>query len=295
MVKPIRFVFNEKIKWKAKALKQLVNDSVAKCMDSNNCPMCSYTIIVNNDEFQSLFNSPEVSSVLNDHKFGKFLILDQNGFKETSKEIFKKLLNFNKTDFIFFISSSYIKRFKNHPYIKAYIDTSQIQFEENNPNHCHKIIADYYRSLIPNNKEFYLHHFTIKKESGNYYGLIFGTSHTFGMEKFLKVCWKIDNQSGESNCNIYDDWRKNETLFYNSMKPKKIVMMEEKIRNKILSSEIKDNISGFKYTMNVGCEPKLFTNVVKKLEDVNLICRHGELNYRSTSIHKVHRYTIEVL
>ena len=293
--KPIRFVFNEKIKSKAETLKKRMDDMLSKCMHTNNCEMCSYTIDVRNEEFQSLFNSPEVSSILSDNKFGKFLLLDQNGFKETSEEIFQKLLTFHKTDFIFFISSSYVKRFKDHPYTKAYIDTSRIQFEETYPKNCHKIIADYYRSLIPNNQEFYLHHFTIKKESGNYYGLIFGTAHSFGMEKFLSVCWKKDTQSGESNCNIYDDWRSDETLFYNHIEPKKIVIMKKKIRNKILSGQIVDNISGFKFTMSVGCEQKTCTHVVKKLEKEGLISRQGQLTYSSNSIHKVFRYTIKVL
>ena len=72
------------------------------------------------------------------------------------------------------------------------------------PEECHRLLAEYYRSLIPENIEYYLYSFTIKKGS-NYYGLIFGSSHSLGMEKFLRVCWKYDIYSGDSNCNLDDD------------------------------------------------------------------------------------------
>lgn len=87
------------------------------------------------------------------------------------------MVNFPRTDFIFFISSSFIKRFKEHPNTKEHIDTQQIKFDESQPKECHRIIADYFKKLVPEDKEYYVHHFTIHKENtGNYYGLIFGTN-----------------------------------------------------------------------------------------------------------------------
>ena len=54
---------------------------------------------------------------------------------------------------------------------------------------------------IPIGKEYFLAPFSIKKPSG-IYGLIFGTNHTLGIEKFLRVCWKHDKLTGEANFDI---------------------------------------------------------------------------------------------
>jgi len=204
-----------------------------------------------------------------------------------------QLVNAPKTDFIFFISSSFIRRFKEHPATKQYFNTSKIHFDESQPKECHRQIAQYYRNIIPADKDYYLHHFTIQK-GANYWGLIFGTSHSLGMEKFLKVCWDKDKLSGESNCNINNDFQAG-TLFYNEMETVKRQTMESDVRNKILSKSIVDNVNGLKYVLKNGCLPELFTAVVKKMESEKLITRIGDLNYSSTNIHKVKQYTINVL
>ena len=96
--------------------------------------------------------------------------------------------------FIFFISSSFIKWFRDVDAVKAYIDTDRLDFKGKKPKECHRIIADNFRNLIPADKE-YIHHLTIQKET-NYYGLIFGTSHALGRKKFIKVCeWIYSNLS----------------------------------------------------------------------------------------------------
>ncbi len=47
--------------------------------------------------------------------------------------------------------------------------------------------------------------------------------------------------------------------------------------------------------MHKGCEPKLFTEVVKELESKNEIERLGDRNYSSTNIHRVKEYQIKRL
>ena len=155
------------------------------------------------------------------------------------------------------------------------------------------MIANYYQSLVPIDKEYYLHNFTIQK-GANYWGLIFGTNHSLGMEKFLKVCWEKDKFSGESNCNIDNDFQK-DSLFYTETETVKKQTMETDIKNRILSKEISDNISGMKYALKNGCLPELFTSVVKKLEAEKKIFRTGEPNYSSTNIHNAKQYKISLL
>jgi three-Cys-motif partner protein len=293
--KNIIFAFNEKMQRKEKALESNVCDFVNKC-ETENCQLegCVYNYRnFKQDEFKEVFQNINFQSVLKNKNYGKFILLDQYGFSQVDEDIFKQLVNAPKTDFIFFISTSFIKRFKEHPATKRYFDTAKINFDENKPKECHRLIAQYYKDIVSPNKEYYLHHFTIQK-GANYWGLIFGTNHTLGMEKFLKVCWIKDKLSGESNCNIDNDFQKG-SLFYTETETIKKQTMEKEIKNKILSKEISDNITGLKYVLKNGCLPELFTDVVKKLEKEKNIKRTENLNYSSTNIHNVKQYKIEVL
>ena len=289
--KEINFIFNEAKPRKSKKLEENVINYIEECKSKNNCETCSYNYEIKNFEFKDILNDTNIKSILKNKEFGKFVILDQYGFKEVDDDIFRQLISFPKADFIFFITSSSINRFKKHPNIIKYIDTSKIEFDD--PKEIHRAVTKYFRDLIPKGKEYYLHNFSIKKEnSGNYYGLIFGSNHTLGMEKFLKVCWKHDKLSGEANYNIDDNFEKG-TLFYEKQNIKKDLISKE-IENEILSGSITSNIDGLKYAMLKGCEPKLFTEVVKKLEKNNKIERLGDKNYSSTNIHRVKKYKIGI-
>ena len=295
ITKPISFSFNESLKNKADELEQNVLEHIKKCEFNNSCGGCVYDYSISQAEFKTIFQKAEIKSILENKKIGKFILLDQYGFSQIDDEIFQKLISYPTTDFIFFISSSFIKRFQEHPSVKAYIDTERINFDESKPKECHRVIADYFRKSIPYNKEYYLHHFSIQKElgKGNYYGLILGSNHTLGMEKFLKVCWQKDTLSGEANFNINDDFEP-DTLFFNGESSNKKEEVETDIKKKVLNGEIKNNIIGLKYTLLKGCEPILFTNVIKKLEKSGKIHRTGELNYSSSNIHRIKKYYIHL-
>jgi three-Cys-motif partner protein len=292
--KQICFAFNEKEKAKQELLVENVKGFMSDCLIQNcNSEKCIYNYAnFRQMEFKDIFQNNHFQSVLNNVNYGKFILLDQYGFSQVDEDIFLKLVNAPKTDFIFFISSSFVRRFKEHPVINQYFDTAKINFDSK-PKECHQLIAQYYRDIIPHDKEYYLHHFTIQK-GANYWGLIFGTNHTLGMEKILKVCWDKDKLSGESNCNINNDFQVG-TLFYNENKTVKKQAVETDIQNKILTGEISDNKSGLKYALRNGCMPELFTLVVKRLESKKKITRTGELNYSSTNIHKVKQYRINII
>ena len=231
--------------------------------------------------------------ILQNNEIAKFLFLDQYGIKEINKEVFNTLINSPKTDFIFFISSSIVKRFKDIPEIKQYIDINNINVVENGYDKSHLVVLEYYKSLIPKDMEYYIHGFSIKR-GANYYGLIFGSSHTLGMEKFLNVCWKHDQNSGESNHNINND-----DTFFGIKSNNKKTMIENNIRSLILNKQITTNIDGFKYAMKNGCKPELFKKVIKEMEKDKKVelksCNNLKVSYASTNIHKVDKYTIEVL
>ncbi len=131
------------------------------------------------------------------------MFIDQYGIKEVTQEIFKKLTALKRTDFLFFISSSFVRRFAKLEEFARYISVNKKEFDESRPEHSHRVVLDYYRSKL-DGSEYFLAPFSIKKGS-NIYGLIFGSNSSVGMEKFLEAAWAIDKNTGEANFNIDND------------------------------------------------------------------------------------------
>lgn len=284
--KKIVFAFNEKIKKKSKELEKNVKQFVGNCLQNCQREKCVYEHHFGNFDFKEAFNRPNVLEIMNNKKYSKFVLLDQYGFKEVDNDVFTQLINFPKTDFIFFISSSFINRFQNHASIKKYIETEKIEFKKSEPKHCHKLISQYFKNTIPKNKEYYLHQFSIKKGT-NYYGLIFGTSHSLGMEKFLKVCWDKDKMAGEANFDINDDFKIG-TLFYEEQFSNKIQKFKEELYNKILSKDIITNIQGLKFTLKYGIQTKTYLETILDfLKSDKIKITKGKINNKISSIHRL--------
>lgn len=291
----VSFAFNEYEPLKREELEANVSKEFELCKSECSESRCPFegSFYYGQNDFSTLINSSEnFNQILSNKSCAKFILLDQYGFKQINDDVFLKLVDSPNTDFIFFIASSFIKRFNEMPAVTAYFTDHKISYDDSKPNECHRVITDYFRNLIPAEKEYYLHSFTIKKGT-NYYGLIFGTNHSLGMEKFVKVCWKHDNQAGESNCNINNDFEQG-SLFYNPTNTIKKVAVQEELEYKILHSEISDNETGLKYALKKGCEPKLFVETVKKLQNQNKIEIDGKFNAQSINIHKVEKYKIVV-
>jgi three-Cys-motif partner protein len=294
--KKVFFTFNENNKQKEAELESNIKAFMDQCM-KDNCSRdkCIYSYLnFRQYDFKDIFyRDREFTKALAENYYAKFILLDQYGFSQVDEDVFLKMVDSPHTDFIFFISSSFIKRFKEVPYTKKYINTEKIPFNESDPKECHRLIADYFQELIPKGKEYYIHHFSIKK-GPNYYGLIFGTNHTLGMEKFLKVCWKQDKFSGESDFNIDND-EPVDSLFYTGETTNKKERVKDDIKAKILSGEITDNRIGLRYALKNRCLPDVFVSTVTELEQKKLIKCLPKINRQSINIHKVDIYQIEVL
>jgi three-Cys-motif partner protein len=294
--KHVVFHFNEGDTQKVEKLRANVSQFLGECARTNCKKTCRYSDPkITGMDFRDAFSEAGFQAILKNNGLAKFILLDQYGFRQVDENIFNELVSSPMTDFIFFISSSFIRRFKNQPATKKYFKTHKIPFDENEPAKCHRQIADYYQTLIPAGLEYYIHNFTIKKDS-NYWGLIFGSSHTLGMEKFLKVCWGKDKNSGESNFNIDGDWE-DDTLFHVPGRSNKRREIGEKIRKEILYGRIRDNRAGLKFALANRCLPSLFIEVVKTLEkegSVTLVCADGKPSYAATSIHKVEPFRIKL-
>lgn len=283
--KKIVFGFNEKGKRKSKILEKNVNQFVGNCLQNCKRVKCVYDHHFGNYDFKEAFNRQNVVDIMNNKRYSKFVLLDQYGFKEVDNDVFNKLINFPKTDFIFFISSSFINRFQNQDSIKKYIETEKIEFKKSEPKHCHKLISQYFKDLIPKNKEYYLHQFSIKKGT-NYYGLIFGTSHSLGMEKFLKVCWEKDRMAGEANFDINNDFQSG-TLFYDEIFSNKIGKYKEDLLDKISIKEIKTNVSALKFTLKYGIQAKTYLETISEyINNDKVEITKGRFNKKIANIHR---------
>ncbi len=291
----IAFAFNEFQKKKVETLKSNVDTFFAYCKQQCSHEVCVYepNCHFNQGDFQELFQNEKLKNVLQNSKYGKFILLDQYGFKQVDDEVFTKLTNSPKTDFIFFVSSSTFRRFQDSEVVKSYLKDKNIEFDDTKPKECHRVITNYFRSFVPSTKEYYIHHFTIKNQS-NYYGLIFCSNHSFGMEKFLKVCWKYDTLAGEANIKMNDTDFEKGTFFYSPENSQKNQTVKTKLEDLILSRQIQDNISGMKYVLNNGCLPVLFPEVIEPLIKKKKVSIIGKFNKQVTGIHKASEYKIKV-
>jgi len=128
----------------------------------------------------------------------KLLFIDQFGVDHVTPDVFRRLVGSPTCDFLFFLSSSTLHRFRDHPAIKQKITRPDDYYQ------VHQAALDYYRGYLPTNVDYFLAPFSIKKGS-NIYGLIFGSAHPLGMDKFLQVAWKRDQINGEADFDINRD------------------------------------------------------------------------------------------
>lgn len=233
---------------------QLKKNIASQKLDSN-----PYTVTYSSEEFSNIFH--KYLGLMKRRDTANFLFLDQNGIKHVTDNIFRILINLSTTDFLFFTSSSTLHRFKEHPQIKKYID---IPFSVSNYYHIHRKILDYYRTLIPANKEYYLAPFSIKK-GANIYGLTFGTSHLRGIDKFIGECWKIDPLTGDSNYDIDDDKIGGPQRQLFEEKPKKLQIFENELKNAIIKKELLTNKDIYKFALSSGFQSKHARQIVSKM------------------------------
>lgn len=252
----VTLFFNDNRKKKIKTLQEHIS--------ALNLETLPFEVECTSKEFDDAFNKylPKmfVASTAN------FLFLDQNGIKHITDEVFSQIIDLPVTDFLFFTSSSTLSRFTDHPKIKKYIDIPSHEITASNYYHIHRRILDYYRNLIPADKEYYLAPFSIKK-GANIYGLIFGTGHLLGLDKFVSQCWMIDPQTGDSNYDIDQDNidPQQQSLFRVYNIPKKVQIFEKELENAILSGELKSNKDIYRFTLTRGIKTSYARNVIRHL------------------------------
>ena len=278
----VNLFFNEFSKNKLEQLKVAISERKLDKRPVN--------IFYSNDDFQQAFERyyPQMTT----EKTANFLFLDQNGIKQISEIVFKSILELPATDFLFFISSSIVNRFSDHPAIKKYINIPKSKISTCNHLHIHREILDYYRGQIPSNKEYYLAPFTIKK-GANIYGLIFGSGHILGIDKFLATCWKIDPQRGEANFDIDNDGinENQPSLFQDMNRSKKRKVFENDLQGKILNGELQTNKEVYTYALSNGFLPSHAREAVTALKKAKKLPKQQIcISYQSCKWDKPEQY-----
>lgn len=294
----VKLILNEYDKEKFIKLSDVFSKYLSDCSDHSDCftanisEKCIFNIIIENKDFQEIFNGI-YKFIADSPKEPRFMFLDQFGIKHITEDIFQKLTNLERTDFIFFISSSFANRFIELPEFRKYLGINKQEFDINKPYHCHRVIFNYYKSLLPKNKKYYLAPFSIKKEK-NIYGLIFGSNHSFGIEKFLSICWKINTQTGDANFDIdKEKISQNAPMLFSELNiSKKLQVFEKELKNKIITNQIKSNIEIYEYTFEMGCLPSHANSLIKKLKNEGIIQK--DLKTTSQKIHKLKLSKLEL-
>ena len=285
--------YNEDIKKENFNFKIVFNDydskKIEKLKSSINSENYSFDIEYKQENFTDLFHNIYPIMASKGRKgLPRFMFLDQYGVKFVTKEIFYKLSDLKRTDFLFFISSHFIKRFAELDEFKKYIQISKKKFDLTKPYQCHRVVFEYFKNMIPDNKELYLAPFSLQKQnSGNVYGLIFGTHNLLGIEKFLKLAWKQDGNAGEANFNIDEAILEGDTfdLFNTDTRAKKLQFFEKELKDLIHENKIKTLKEVYIYTFNYGCLPKHANSLLKELKNLKKIKQ--SLKLISSNIHKL--------
>lgn len=216
-------------------------------------PENTFTVETTNLSFKESFAAQK--SVLESPSAAKLVILDQSGIKQITHDTFKELIHFPALDFMFFISSSTLKRFISKVEVRQYFpDMSAEEINGIPAADIHRFVCSYYQKLVPSGKDFYLAPFSIKKRP-NIYGIIFGTGILRGLEKFLRVCWDQDRVSGEANYDIDDDIvRKGKTLFKELNISHKIDLFKKQLV--MFLRDFRSNNDLYEFTLVNGCLPR---------------------------------------
>jgi three-Cys-motif partner protein len=202
--------------------------------------------------------------VLSNPNAAKLVFIDQTGVGQVTKDIFLKLVSSPVCDFLFFISSSTLHRFHDHPAIKQKIDRPDDYF------HVHRKAVEYYRDLLPSGKRYFLAPFSIKK-GANIYGVIFGSAHPLGMDKFLEVAWKKDSISGEANFDINRENIQPDQMRLFSDMPTKLTVFAAELERLLRDGQLTDELAVMRVCFDHGVRRQHASPVLAKLKKDRVI------------------------
>lgn len=256
--KRLHLFFNEKDKGKFEKLLEYCNGvkSANPVLD----------IHVFNEDFQELY--PRLLPIMESRACANLVFIDQYGLSYVSKEVFQSLASLRFTDFMFFLASASANRFKEDKALWSHLPplTDEEKAGINNKN-VHRVLASSYKRWIPQGAECYLANFSFQRQS-NVYGLVFGSGHPLGLDKFLHKAWKLAAEyGGQADYDIDEDGiSKTQPFLYPDWnKPTKLQMFEQELSNKLQSHSFTSNVEIYLFSLEFGVLPAHARQTIKEL------------------------------
>jgi hypothetical protein len=113
----------------------------------------------------------------------------------------------------------------------------------------------------------FIGHFSIKKKS-NIYGLVFGSHHWRGMQKFLEVVWKLDPACGEADYELEADTAQGEMCFEQGktgFKKRKVEVFQAQLSELIADRTLTTDKAVFLHCLTNGFLPRVSKDVYMRL------------------------------
>jgi len=209
-------------------------------------------------------------------KYPSLVYLDQNGVKFISKEYINKLEKLKTTDFLYFVSSSFFKRYGKTDEFKKVLNIDESELEKEEYRNMHRLVINKIKSRLEEGTELKLFPFSIRKNS-NIYGIVFGAKHYAAVDKFLDISWKRNKINGEADFDIDEDASKNQTQLFGNNKMTKIEKFQDDLEKQLIAAKKASNKVVLLYTYENGHIPQHAAEVLKKMK------KQGILDYDSKS------------
>lgn len=267
----INAYFNDKDQNKIQCLQEAVSSSFYETENIK--------ITYSGENFENLFY--KYLPLLQDRGAANFLFLDQTGIAAVTENVFQEITGLRQTDLLFFVSSSYVTtRFPDSPAMKQYINVELSNDSLFRHWDSHRKIWEHYKMLIPKGITYYIAPFSLRRDS-NIHGLIFGSGHSLGYEKFLKVSWEVDPFNGEANFNIDNDVivENGQTSFLPDIeKSKRLREFEASLEKEILQRTLTTNYSISDFSLLHRFLPTKHANpVVTRMKKEGKILNKGRI------------------
>ncbi len=225
-----------------------------------------------NKDFGGLFNDliPTIKSN------PSLIYLDQNGIKYFSTSYIAKLGETSRTDFLYFVSSSFLWKFGKQDKFKSHLPINIQELKSQPYKFIHRSLIAQIKANLPPITNLKLYPFSLKKET-NIYGIVFGASHLRAVDKFLSIAWKRNETNGEANFDIDDDQKKGQLDIFGNRGLTKIESFQKLVREKILSGDISSNLELYPFVLEEGHICKHAADCLRRMK------RDGEISYNASS------------
>ena len=202
--------------------------------------------------------------------------LDQNGIKALSPKYFAELERKPKTDFLYFVSSSYFWRFGESDEFRSHIDFDIAKAKLDPYQFIHRQVIEHIRLSLPSGSNLMLYPYSIRKGT-NIHGIIFGSSHYLAVDKFLRIAWKRNEVNGEANFDIDDDASKTQPDLWGQKRLTKLERFEKKVEEEVKSGRITTNADALLYSYSQGHLGSHAAAVLRSMKKQKQISYEGAL------------------